>query len=187
MTRCFRVKEIFFCLMCQTSVPVSSPFSLFSRGGSHILFKARKHVYLDLIDEHSGDQRKLFRTTMHLINRAGTQRLPLVPDIIMFANNIRKYFIGKIKNIRKKLDAIPGLSSGSDKYPEYISTMTEFNILPEKDVITLIKNSSLKSCPPDPMPRRLVSECSTLLPVLTKIINSSLQNGHFPNTWYFLL
>ena len=37
MTRCFRVKEIFLCLACQTSVPVSSPFSLFSRGGSHML------------------------------------------------------------------------------------------------------------------------------------------------------
>lgn len=97
---------------------------------------------MDLIDELSGDQRKLFRTTTNLINRAGTQRLPLVPDIIMFANNIRKYFIGKMKNIRKKLDTIPGLSSGSDKYPEYISTMTEFNILPEKDVITVIKKSS---------------------------------------------
>ena len=37
MTRCFRVKEILFCLACQTSVPVSSPFSLFSCGGSHIV------------------------------------------------------------------------------------------------------------------------------------------------------
>ena len=37
MTRCFRVKEIFFSLACQTSVPVSSPFSLFFCGGSRIL------------------------------------------------------------------------------------------------------------------------------------------------------
>ena len=149
---------------------------------NHILFKARQDFYSDLIDEHSGDQKKLLRTTMNLLNRAGTQRLPLVPGSIMFANNIANYFIGKIENIRKKLDAIPGLSSGSDKSPENISTMTEFNILTE-DVITLIKNSSLKSCPLDPMPSRLVSECSSLLPVLTKIINSSLQNGHFPKTW----
>ena len=62
--------------------------------------------------------------------------------------------------------------------------MTEFNILTEEDVIRLIKNSTLKSCPLDPMPSRLVSECSSLLSVrLTKIINSSLQNGHFPKTW----
>ena len=149
---------------------------------NHILFKARQHFYSDLIDEHSGDQKKLLRTTMNLLNRAGTQRLPLVPGSIMFANNIGNYFIGKIENIRKKLDAIPGLSSGSDKSPENISTMTKFNVLTE-DVITLIKNSSLKSCPLDPMPSRLVSECSSLLPVLTNIINSSLQNGHFPKTW----
>ena len=140
---------------------------------NHILFKARKHFYSDLIDEHSGDQKKLFRTTMNLINRAGTERLPLVPDSIMFANNMGNYFIGKIENIRKKLDAIPGLSYGSDKYSEYNSTMTEFNILTEEDVIRLIKNSTLKSCPLDPMPSRLVSECSSLLSVrLTKIINS---------------
>ena len=151
---------------------------------NHKLFKARKHFYSDLIDEHSGDQKKLFRTTMNLINRAGTERLPLVPDSIMFANNMGNYFIGKIENIRKKLDAIPGLSYGSDKYPEYNSTMTEFNILTEEDVIRLIKNSTLKSCPLDPMPSRLVSECSSFLSVrLTKIINSSLQNGHFPKTW----
>ena len=44
--------------------------------------------------------------------------------------------------------------------------------------------SSKKSCSLDPVPTSLVVECmDELLPVITLIINLSLQSGHFPEVW----
>ena len=46
-----------------------------------------------------------------------------------------------------------------------------------------MRRSTLKTCSLDPMPSRLVCKCDCLLPVITTIINKSLQNGDFPNCW----
>ena len=44
--------------------------------------------------------------------------------------------------------------------------------------------SSKKSCSLDPMPTPLVVEClDVLLPVVSRMINLSLQTGSFPDTW----
>ena len=56
-------------------------------------------------------------------------------------------------------------------------------MLSVQDVKQLIQNSALKSCPLDPMPSTLVSKFEDLLPVLTKIVNNSLQSRCFPEIW----
>ena len=58
--------------------------------------------------------------------------------------------------------------------------LTEFKILTEQDVKSLMQHSSLKSCALDPMPSTLVSRCDVLLPVLSRLINMS---GQFPVAW----
>ena len=60
---------------------------------------------------------------------------------------------------------------------------SKFVKLSDHDVKLLMSSSSLKTCPLDPMPSILVNQCDALLPVLTRIINSSLQSGHFPKAW----
>ena len=58
--------------------------------------------------------------------------------------------------------------------------MTSFTLLTEHEVRKLIEAMPKKSCALDPMPTPLLVACiDTLLPVLTKIINLSLQNGIF--------
>lgn len=64
------------------------------------------------------------------------------------------------------------------------SGFSEFNLLSESEVFDLITASSKKSCPPDPIPTKLLIECvDVLLPPITKIINLSLDSGYFPRTW----
>ena len=47
-----------------------------------------------------------------------------------------------------------------------------------------IGRSSKKTCSLDPMPTSLVVESlDVLLPVITRMLNLSLQNGNFPDTW----
>ena len=67
--------------------------------------------------------------------------------------------------------------------PDSCTTLDHFKQLSE-DVRTLVSSASKKHCALDPMPSSLVSDClEVLLPVITKIINSSLVHGYFPQVW----
>ena len=62
--------------------------------------------------------------------------------------------------------------------------MDNFKPLSEGDVRKLIQGFPKKSCTLDPMPTSLVINCiDLLLPVITKIINLSLESGLFASTW----
>ena len=125
-------------------------------------------------------------------------------DIRTFSNDLGKHFVQKIDTIRTQLDTnqqsdsypeddTPSAAQQTDSLPEddiasavldeTVSSFPTFTMLSVRDVKQLIQNSALKSCPLNPMPSTLVSKCEDLLPVLTKIINNSLQSGHFPEIW----
>ena len=62
--------------------------------------------------------------------------------------------------------------------------LASFRILSQEYVKSLIGKSSKKTCSLDPMPTPLVVEClDALLPVITRMINLSLQGGTFPDNW----
>ena len=62
--------------------------------------------------------------------------------------------------------------------------MTSFTLLTEHEVRKLIEAMPKKTCALNPMPTPFLVACiDTLLPVLTKIINLSLQNGIFADQW----
>ena len=59
-----------------------------------------------------------------------------------------------------------------------------FHPLSEDEVLKLVRQSTKKSCPLGPVPTSLVVSClDVLLPVITRIINSSLTSGEFPDCW----
>ena len=61
--------------------------------------------------------------------------------------------------------------------------LTAFENSADTDGQSLIQHSALKYCSLNPMPSHLVSKCQPLLPIITTIINKSLQNGSFPEYW----
>ena len=62
--------------------------------------------------------------------------------------------------------------------------MDQFKALSECEVRRLIESSAKKTCILDPMSTSLVIGCTqVLLPVLTKIINLSLESGVFADNW----
>jgi len=94
--------------------------------------------------------------------------------------------VNKISTIRNEIDHT---DSACDPVPDVTlpagcSTLECFKQLTEKEVSTLISSSAKKHCTLDPMPTSVVTDClDVLLPVITKIINSSLAHGYFPTTW----
>ena len=75
----------------------------------------------------------------------------------------------------------------SENVPD-VPSISQFTLLSESNVQKLIEATPKKSCMLDPMPTPLVIGCiDILLPVITKIINISLQTGQFADQWRCVL
>ena len=96
------------------------------------------------------------------------------------ANQFADVFRNKTQKIRLNLQSArdDNVATLSEEIPTATAMMSEFEMVSEADVEKIIRNSATKSCDLDPLPTWLLKECLTsLLPVVTKIINLSLSEG----------
>ena len=105
----------------------------------------------------------------------------------LLVNDIAQFFARKIMWIRDQIDStvIADMNTApDDPIVSDAKILSEFKPLSEADILALIQKSSKKTCNLEPMPTKLVVESlDHLLPVITKMINSSLLGGHFPKVW----
>ena len=93
-------------------------------------------------------------------------------------NGFSNYFTTKIDNIRK---AFKESTTFSEFDRETDTKLCQFKTQSVEEFSRLIKNSSNKQCIFDPIPTRLLKECNSVLsPVLTKIINLSIETSTVP-------
>ena len=93
-------------------------------------------------------------------------------------NGFSNYFKTKIDNIRKAFKESTTFSEFDD---ETDAKLCQFKTQSVEEISRLIKNSSSKQCILDPIPTRLLKECnSELSPVITKIINLSIETSTVP-------
>ena len=111
-------------------------------------------------------------------------------DKTIIANDIGRYFVRKVENIRNEIDATPISQSDRDLVPPdkpVVDTnviLRSFRNLSEQDIYDLIQKSAKKSCVLDPLQTTLVCDSlDVLLPVITKLVNTSLSTAHFPTEW----
>ena len=105
---------------------------------------------------------------------------------MVVANNIGGFFIDKVTSVHSKIgNAVNSNVSTQDMESNIAyNSFTSSKSLSMDDIRHIVMRSSKKSCSLDPVPTSLVVECmDELLPVITLIINSSLQSGHFPEVW----
>ncbi|XP_041467318.1 uncharacterized protein LOC121417647 [Lytechinus variegatus] len=129
----------------------------------------------------SNSPREVFSSINMLLNR-NEHVLPDTSSSCKLANAFCRYFTSKIKNIRRLIDdqnAAPLDNSASG--PDPPCELSQFCTLTEEEVLKLIKRSSSKSSPADPLPTWLLKRhISSFLPTLTELINASLSTGTFP-------
>ena len=128
---------------------------------NNLMNKARQAFYTKLIEDNSCNQRKLFRVSKRLFNQSQGDELPPNLHAPTFANDVGKYFVSKrIDAIQRQIDAditeLPAsTSTPANGFNRSTPSLSAFKILSANSVKSLIHNSTLKSCPLDPMPLSL--------------------------------
>ena len=152
---------------------------------------ARCEYYTNLIAENSSNQRNLFRTTKSLLCKPSEVSFPkdIAPDDL--ANDFGNFSMQKIDKIYQLIDMqssseMPKAGkkgcADSDTYAGV--TFANFETLSQEQVSELINRAAKKSCPLDPMPTSVVLDVlDVLLPVITNMINLSLESGVFVSDW----
>ena len=98
------------------------------------------------------------------------------------ANEFTQFFSNKIDNIRKELDSYDLYTPHTRKTDK----LTEFRTLPQKEVKDIIVKMQTKSCELDVIPTKLLKENLThILPIITGLVNLSLQQGSFIDDWKY--
>ena len=84
----------------------------------------------------------------------------------------------KIKKIREDID------SSCSNVPEYKSyegaTLQQFHKVSDEYILKLISSMPSKTCILDPIPTSIVKDVKELVPLITKIVNASLESGQVP-------
>ena len=148
-----------------------------------VIKQAKNEYFHDVFGEIRDDYKEVFRVAKKLLFNEKQSPFPEAPDDKILGNMFNEFFICKIEKIHLELDSCP-------KIPEYIESSYQTNrqfesfaVLTEMDVRKLVNTSATKSCKLDPISMHLLKQhLHALIPLVTKIVNISLQTGQFPNT-----
>ncbi len=169
---------------------LSSDLDLFKHARNHYvseLNQAHVEYFQSEIADASGNQRKLFSIIQQLASVRHVNPLPDHDSIQELADRFGQFFIQKIDNIRTEIDTQP-CSFPAQHYNQPSVTFSTFKPLSQEEVKKLVMQSKSTSCDLDPIPTPLLKDCiEVILPVLTKMVNLSLQSGVFPNEWKLAL
>ncbi len=155
---------------------------------SFMLKLAHRNYYESAISEASGNQRKLFSIIQELAFVKKDSPLPECDSLQQLADNFGDFFIKKIEDIRHQIDSKPCTYQPRVNFQPPKCTFSTFKKLSEEEVKRLIFKSKSTSCDLDPIPTPLLKECiDIMLPILTRMVNLSLQSGVFPEEWKLAL
>ena len=153
---------------------------------SRLLLDAKTSFYSARIHELNGNQKALFREMNHLLHKSTETPLPPHDSPEVLANQFAEYFSEKIEKIRLELQCCivqPSTTSSTQSSSvQNICELSSFDNVPIKTVSDLIASAPSKTCALDPIPTRLLKQCTDLLaPTITSMINLSLSTGTVPN------
>ena len=146
-----------------------------------------KHL-AEKITKCNGNSKALFKVVNSTLNRKTESPLPSCSDDISLANEFASFFENKIEAIRSKMNN----DQGSSFTPNIYNTVNTFKGTPLRKfskvepctIKKLIIKMATKHSQLDPLPTWLVKEClDELLPIITKIVNASLELGIMPERY----
>ena len=151
----------------------------------NLMKEARRVYYNQFIEDNSKDQRRLFAASKSLLNMKKDRSLPHIPFHSACKQHGSVFLLSRLlvsgQSWTESLLSTPEPNleseSGDIVFAHFRCQTTEI----VRHKITSGKN---KSCILDPIPASLLSAClDSLLPVITNIINLSLETRYFAETW----
>ena len=144
----------------------------------------RSSSFTEIIRKNRDDLKKMYRTVNDLLGDGIVKTLPSHNDEGTLAEEMGNFFSSKIKNIRTEISTKqkpPVLNMSSIPRQDLIN-MDHFELLSNEDLNKIITSVKNKENLFDAIPGTLVkSNPSFFNPLLVKAINSSLDQGTFPN------
>ena len=145
-----------------------------------ILKSAKLLTTSKLVKECKEDTKKLHQLLGNLRGKITKNPMPTGENNQVLADKFADFFIDKILNIRNQLDNEDLFSPDSQN----VETMKSFRLLSEEEVELIIRGLSSKSCELDVIPTSLLKDIlPSVLPIITRLINTSLKDGAFVETW----
>ena len=154
---------------------------------SALLRKTKTSYYSDLIDKCSGNSKKLFRVINSLSKQKSSESLPPYEDQLILANEFGTFFGRKIELINDEINKISvNPITTEHRVPDKL--LKSFSPVSQDDIRGVILKASNASCQLDPIPTYLLKDCCDVLcPIITKMINMSLEKGIVPENWKLAL
>lgn len=151
-----------------------------------MLKQARVTYYSDKITACGYDQKGIFNITKALLGDKGSTVLPQHSSAETLSNNFSDFFVQKIIKIRQELhdNNHDGESIQDMELQRIEQPLEEFTPASQEEVRKIIMRSPDKSCELDPIPTWLLKKCiDVLLPVVTLIVNTSLESSCMPKQY----
>ena len=147
---------------------------------SKSLSDARSHFYSRLINNNPGNSKRLFSTVNNLLKPHTPLKLDTTQEQ---CNKFISFFRTKVDNIRTILSTpfAPPIPTVSPQ-PGMVQPLCCFMNITQREVEEIMRKMKPSTCALDPFPSALIkTHTSAISPMVTKIINCSLQSGHIPS------
>ena len=136
--------------------------------------------FREAIKSAKGNNRQLYAITDGLMGKERVNPFPQAGSNIKLVEEFADYFLGKTEKIREELSHVQKYQP-TGSAPGVLSCFQE--IAPEQ-ITTLLKKAKATTCDSDPIPSSLMKQnTDILIPVITKLVNSSLLQGSFYEQW----
>ena len=141
--------------------------------------KAKRQYYNDVIC-NCPSSKQLYNVTNQLLGRTKKSSLPNNIPTSDLPDTFCQFFNNKIEQIRNDIDT---QSADPPVFEPFTgSKFCDFEPVTEASMLELILKTASKSCKLDPIPTSLTKQyLDALVPVITKIINTSLTTGIVPD------
>jgi len=143
-----------------------------------LIDQAKTSYFQNAIAENQNNTKHLFSIVNTLLGKKKVTSLPANKSPSELCSMFGDYFIEKIDIIRR---GIPEHHGEEENIPPVTSNISAFRFVSSDEVKKVVMSMANKSCDLDPMPTSLVrAAIDQLGPVISDIVNKSLDNGVFP-------
>ena len=146
-----------------------------------LIRKAKSTYFHTQIEENKHNPKTLFSLIDKVLHKKNQSVLPDHTSCQELAETFLKYFSDKVTKLRATLDdsQIAGSQQVTDVRTSFV--FDHFTEVSEEEIQKIISKSPSKSCTLDPVPTTILKQFqSSLLPLITKIVNASLREARFP-------